>query len=128
MAISGNLADFSLPEIFQFLDRGSKTGLLKIRGLFENETFRYSYIWLDHGRVVAMSDRLDRKGLSNMIERRGWFKNLSSPQDFASSSLDMPLGLHLKSLGVLQTEQLKMLFRASLKIQTRVGRDLRKMR
>lgn len=58
MAITGNFADFSLPELFQFLEQGHKTGLLYIGFLpkeSENSTTQVYYIWLHQGRVIAAS-------------------------------------------------------------------------
>lgn len=37
MAITGNFADFSLPELLQFLEQGQKTGVLYI-GFLLDET------------------------------------------------------------------------------------------
>ena len=64
MAFTGYLAEFSLPEIFQFLEQGHKTGLLTIRTLPDNETQKVQshYIWLHQGRILAAADRVDDKG------------------------------------------------------------------
>ncbi len=62
MAITGNFADFSLPELLQFLEQGHKTGLLYIGfivGDAKNSTTQAYYIWLQQGRVIAAADRLD---------------------------------------------------------------------
>jgi len=42
MAITSCLSEFSLPELFQFLDQGSKTGLLTLRFLTENQRNEYA--------------------------------------------------------------------------------------
>jgi hypothetical protein len=110
MTITGNLAEYSLPEIFQLLDQGSKSGLLTVRGYFESSKFSSSFVWLHQGRVVAASDRLDYKGLLNIIEQRRWVKDLNFTETCKSCAAEMPLGLHLKSLGILNSEQLKILF------------------
>ncbi|MEE3719751.1 DUF4388 domain-containing protein [Tumidithrix elongata RA019] len=69
---------------------------------------------MHQGRVVATADRLDSLGLSTMLEQRGWLKNLSPAKEYTSCSLDMPLGIHLKSQGILQTEHLKILFNSQV--------------
>ncbi len=112
MAITGNLADFSLPELLHFLDHGKKTGLLAIEFLLENSKKQNYYIWLHQGRIIAASDRLDEKGLTLMIAQRGWISErvISRVANICPSFTNTPLGLSLKSQGLLQAEQLKLLF------------------
>jgi Domain of unknown function (DUF4388) len=115
MAITGNFADFSLPELLQFLEQGQKTGLLYIGFLVgdtKNSTTQAYYIWLQQGRVIAASDRLDQKGLMSMIAQRGWISErvISRVIKVDACSINTPMGLCLKSQGLLQPEQLKLLF------------------
>ncbi|MBD2536130.1 DUF4388 domain-containing protein [Nostoc flagelliforme FACHB-838] len=115
MAITGNFADFSLPELLQFLEQGHKTGLLYIGfidGNANNSTKQAYYIWLQQGRVIAAADRFDEKGLMSMIAQRGWMSEraISRVVQISPSSVNTPLGLCLKSQGLLQPEQLKLLF------------------
>ncbi len=119
MAITGSFEDFSLPELLQFLEQGQKTGLLYIKFHLEedknSETQTY-YIWLHQGRVVAAADRLDNKGLTLMIAQRGWISErvISRVVQISPNSLNTPLGLCLKTQGLLQPEQLKQLFNSQL--------------
>ncbi|TYQ26770.1 DUF4388 domain-containing protein [Pseudanabaena sp. UWO310] len=112
MAITGSLSEFSLPEIFQFLDQGQKTGILTIRDPQNTQTGKpfLRHIWLQNGRVVAAGDRLDNRGLVRLIEQRGWLN--PSQKDDLERLLEenVLLGLNLKSLGILQPDQLKLLF------------------
>jgi Domain of unknown function (DUF4388) len=116
MAITGNFADFSLPELLQFLEQGQKTGLLYVGFVLEennNNTTQAYYMWLQQGRVIAAADRLDQKGLTLMIAQRGWIGERAVSkvtQISPTSSMNTPLGLYLKSQGLLQAEQLKLLF------------------
>lgn len=112
MAISGNLADFSLPELFQFLEQGHKTGLLTIDGQLELESRKPSvhHIWLHQGRVIAAADRLDQKGLVSMIAQRGWVSDRVIYRVAQICPIHTPMGLCLKAQGLLQPEQLKLLF------------------
>jgi hypothetical protein len=114
MTITGNFADFSLPELLQFLDQGKKTGILYIEFFPENNKSKKQvyYIWLHQGRVVAASDRLDQQGLTLMIAQRGWISErvISRVTQISSCFANSPLGLCLKSQGLLQPEQLKVLF------------------
>jgi len=115
MSITGNFADFSLPELLQFLDQGKKTGVLHIElspNENQNNAKQIYYIWLHQGRVVAASDRLDQQGLTLMIAQRGWISErvISRVTHISSCFINSPLGLCLKSQGLIQPEQLKLLF------------------
>lgn len=115
MSKNGNLADFSLAEILQFLDQGKKTGLLYIEYLQESDTENKEqshYIWLRKGSVIAASERSDQQGLLLMINQRGWINESFMSEVYQTSPcfIDTPMGLCLKSEGILQSEQLKTLF------------------
>lgn len=112
MGITGSLTDFSLPEVFQFLEQGQKTGLLKLRETpsAANPQPSIEYIWFHQGRIVAAADRNDQRGLLTLLEQRGWVTERAAAKVFAMHSTPTPLGLCLKSQGLLQPEQLKLLF------------------
>ncbi|MBD2296078.1 DUF4388 domain-containing protein [Anabaena sphaerica FACHB-251] len=119
MTITGNFADFSLPELLQFLDQGKKTGILYIEFLAEEHDKKKKqvyYIWLHQGRIVSASDRLDQQGLTLMIAQRGWISErvISRVTQISSCFINSPLGLCLKSQGLLQPEQLKVLFNSQV--------------
>ncbi|MBE9257464.1 DUF4388 domain-containing protein [Dolichospermum sp. LEGE 00246] len=119
MSINGNFADFSLPELLQFLDQGKKTGILHIElSSDKNQTNakQLYYIWLHQGRVVAASDRLDQQGLTLLIAQRGWVSErvISRVTHISSCFINSPLGLCLKSQGLVQPEQLKLLFNSQV--------------
>ncbi len=119
MSINGNFADFSLPELLQFLDQGKKTGVLHIELSSDKNqpsNKQLYYIWLHQGRVVAASDRLDEQGLTLMIAQRGWVSErvISRVTNISSCFINSPLGLCLKSQGLVQPEQLKLLFNSQV--------------
>ncbi|TAE58578.1 MAG: DUF4388 domain-containing protein [Nostocales cyanobacterium] len=119
MTITGNFADFSLPELLQFLDQGKKTGILYIEFCVDESNKskkQVYYIWLHQGRVIAASDRLDQQGLTLMIAQRGWISErvISRVIQISSCFANSPLGLCLKSQGLLQPEQLKLLFNSQV--------------
>lgn len=112
MAITGHLVEFSLAEIFQFLEQGHKTGLLTI---FENPEpslprNQVHYIWFNQGRIVAAADRSDHRGLISLISQRGWLGDRAASRFAQQCASKTPLGLHLKSQGILTTDQVKLLF------------------
>ena len=112
MAITGYLSEFSLPELFQFLEQGRKTGLLSLRSEINPESGiqQNHYIWFRQGRIVAAANRLDNQGLISLIDKRGWLSNRVAAKIGEMCSLDTPLGLCLKSKGLLEAEKLRLLF------------------
>lgn len=119
MVLTGYLEDLSVPELFQFLEQGKKTGLLAIRHQYratpDSEPREYShYIWLKRGRFVGAANRLDNRGLTSLIALRGWLETPFEGTVEQGCPSNMPLGIHLKSQGLLQSEQLKVLFEAQV--------------
>lgn len=113
MAITGHLAEFSLAEIFQFLEQGHKSGLLTITPLPEpsdQQTARSHYIWFQQGRITAAANRSDGRGLVRLISQRGWLGDHAAGRLMKSCDLSVPAGLCFKSQGILQADQLRMLF------------------
>lgn len=119
MSFTGYLSKFSLPELFQFLEEGYKTGLLTIRVLDKAniETSKKHYIWLQQGRIVAAADSLDNRGLITLITQRSLVSEKVAIKTLENSPINMAFGLSLKSQGLLQAEQLALLFRAQLTTQ-----------
>jgi hypothetical protein len=64
MAISGFLSELSLPEIFQLLEQGKKTGRLTIKAQSPHSSLKGEnfYIWFKQGLIVAAANRLDGQG------------------------------------------------------------------
>ena len=113
MCVTGSIIDFSLPEIFQFIEKGRKTGLLRLRALSDTPAReeKFFYIWVRKGRIVAAADRLDQQGLVSLIDQRQWISDrVFDKLVHWCCPLDEPLGKYLKEQGVLQSEQLKRLF------------------
>ena len=113
MQITGQLAEFSLPEIFHFTEQFYKSGLLLLQPESDAAPQRKThYLWFKKGRIIAVADNLDRKGLLSMVKHRGWLKpeQINLLQEW--SGIDQPLGVYLKAKQVLTDEQLQVLFHA----------------
>ncbi|WP_017298556.1 DUF4388 domain-containing protein [Nodosilinea nodulosa] len=112
MSVTGYLADFSLPELFQLLEQGHKTGLLTICTLKEPASGdRHNHhIWFSQGQIVAAGNSLDQQGLMRLIAQRGWMGDNAVSRLSQTCQIHTPLGLCLKNKGVLTAEQLKLLF------------------
>lgn len=112
MAISGYLSEFSLPEIFRLLEQGNKTGRLSIQERSPNPSYpgKIFRIWFKQGNIIAAGDRIDGNGLLSMIQKRGWVSTRVASRITEVCAIDQPAGLCLKEQGLLEAEQLKMLF------------------
>jgi hypothetical protein len=112
MSITGHLTDFSLPEIFQLLEKGHKTGLLTLRAEpIANPKSQAHYIWVYQGHIVAAANRTDQQGLVSLIDQRQWVSDrVFDKLIHWCCPINEPLGLYLKNQGVLQAKQLKRLF------------------
>ncbi|MBD2102988.1 DUF4388 domain-containing protein [Leptolyngbya sp. FACHB-261] len=122
MALSGSLADFSLPELLQLVDQGHKTGLLTIQPMLDSLLdFRASTqlqvhkIWLYQGRIVAVEVASEVPPLTDLLAQRGWISDRSIEKLGARCAVNSPLGLCLKSQGALQADQLTALFKLQLR-------------
>lgn len=116
MAVTGYLAEFSLAELFQFLEQGNKVGLLTICTLTEPDSAvrRNHLVWFNQGRIVAAANSLDQQGLLRLISQRGWLGDRAASRLAQSCPVNTPLGLCLKSQSLLSAEQLKLLFYAQV--------------
>jgi hypothetical protein len=119
MSLTGYLSEYSLAEIFNFVQDGNKTGLLSIesdRCLSRSLDNAY-YISFQAGRVMSVSHGrgLEHRGLLEMMGQRQWL----SPEQLTGLSINanklgQPLGTYLKSCNALDTEQLRLLFDAQV--------------
>ncbi|NJM72533.1 MAG: DUF4388 domain-containing protein [Scytonema sp. RU_4_4] len=118
MSISSSFTDFSLAELFQLIDQGRKSGCLTVCTLPDLHTpgskSHYYYIWFRQGCVVAAANRLNGQGLLQNVIQRGWVSQQVIEQVCIETSLATPLGLLLKTQGILSTEQLNLLFASQL--------------
>ncbi len=116
MSVNGYLSDFSLPEVFQLLQDGKKTGLLSIQGLtaLGKTEPKYYFIWLHRGRIVTVTNRLDSRGLATLISHCRYLSPTMTERLIRRCPPDEPLGRFLRSQGVLTPKKLKILFAAQV--------------
>ncbi|WP_413171589.1 DUF4388 domain-containing protein [Anabaena azotica] len=112
MAISGFLSELSLPEIFQLLEQGNKTGRLTIKAKSpdSSQEGKDFHIWFKQGLIVAAANRLDGQGLLSIIQKQGWLTARAAARITDVCATNQPTGLCLKLQGILDAQQLKMLF------------------
>ena len=106
--ISGYLSEFSLAEVFQFLEQGTKSGMLSIQD--KTEPVSSHYIWFRQGRIVASANRLDGLGLISLLDQRKFLASSLTTKMKEFCPPQTPLGLYLKSKSAIDAEQLKMAF------------------
>lgn len=119
MSTTGLLTDFSLSEIFQFIEKGRKSGLLSLRAFPKCQTtpLLTHYIWAYQGRVVAAANQSDQQGLVSLIvQTLGISHRLVAKLSQLCPSGE-PLGLFLKNQFVLESEQLEHLFQVQISQQ-----------
>ncbi|MEB3181331.1 MAG: DUF4388 domain-containing protein [Nostocaceae cyanobacterium] len=118
MSLSSSFRDFSLAELFQLIDQGRKSGCLTVCTLPDTQATEaksyYYYIWFRQGRVIAAANRLDGHGLVTKILERHWLSQPILIKLCSQIPTETPLGLHLKTQGALNSEQLNLLFAGQL--------------
>ncbi len=119
MSLAGYLSEYSLAEIFHFVQEGNKTGVLSIepdRGLIRSLSDTY-YVSFQAGRIMSVNDRNGAKhqSLLKIMEQRRW---LSAAQTMELETqvglLRQPLGIDLKARNLVNTEQLTLLFNSQV--------------
>jgi hypothetical protein len=118
MSLHSSLTDFSLAELFQIIDQGRRSGCLVVCNLSDENASaaksRYYFIWFRQGRIVAAANCLNGQGLIGKIRQRKWVQPQVIDTFCAIAQTGTPLGLHLKTAGMLNAEQLNLLFASQL--------------
>jgi hypothetical protein len=117
MSISSSLELFSLPDLFRLIDSNSKSGrlLLHLPSTAKTGTIKsIYYIWFQEGKLVAISDRFNYKGLISLIENRGCLSPLVTKQLRTLCPPEMPLGTYLVNMKLLTLEQSNLIFQIQL--------------
>ncbi len=112
MKLVGDLSEYSLPEIFSFLDKCSQTGALIVSTDNNNSTSPINqYLWFKEGRIVAVTNGIDGTELLTKILQRKLISQIETQAIGKNiDHLSEPLGLYLKSQGLIEVAQLKLLF------------------
>jgi Domain of unknown function (DUF4388) len=121
MSLAGYLSEYSLAEIFHFVQQGNKTGVLSIEpepGSTRSASDVYVYyLAFQSGRImsVATGHSLKHQGLLKLMQQRRWLTpEQSNRVEVQANVLNQPLGTYLKSLDILNSEQLTLLFNSQV--------------
>jgi Domain of unknown function (DUF4388) len=116
MPLKSSFSDFSVAECFRLIDQGRKTGRLSISYLEVNSDQKAKqYFWFREGQFIATSNTLDGTNLASEIVRRNWMSQRVVEKLINLSKEGRPLGLNLKLMGALRSEQIASLFGFQLK-------------
>ena len=117
MSISTSLELFSLADLFRLIEFERKSGRLTIQVSLEDKKAslkKIYYIWFKDGYLVAVSDRLNHRGLISIIETRGWLSPSVTNQLRTLCPIKVPLGTYLKQAQLLTSEQINLIFQIQL--------------
>ena len=117
MTISSSLASFSLPELFCLIEEEKKTGRLIVTlsvSSTENDLKSIYYIWFQDGYLVAITDRINCRGLIEFIENRGWLSKSITSRLRILCPPEMPMGVYLYKHKLLIKEKLSIVFQTQL--------------
>ncbi len=117
MSISNSFRNFSLAELFQLIDQGRKSGCLTVWTSAESQDTDVKgqyYVWFIQGRLVAVTNSLTKKDLASRISDRGWLSSVFLEKYSQKLQPGKPLGLSLKTQGMLKSDQLNLLFSSQI--------------
>ncbi len=115
MNLQGLTSEFSLPELFKFLQESQQTGRLSLKPVEmsnpENREREESYFfWFEKGNLLAASNRLDGLGLLYKLQTRSLIQGATLPRLLRQCPPKVALGKFLRERAVLTSKQLKSLF------------------
>lgn len=117
MSISSSVDLFMLPELFRVIEEGNKTGRLIVQVPLNPNTShlkRIYYLWFRDGYLVAISDRLNHRGLITLIESRNWLSPLITEKLRTLCPTEIPLGVYLERMKLLTKDKLRLIFQLQL--------------
>ena len=117
MTIRSPLEPFSLPELFREIGVGKKSGRLIVKTIPNNETLTLKgiyFIWFHHGYIIGFSDRINCRGLIELIENLNWLSPVVTQKLRIICPPRVPLGRYLYQKKLLTKEQLSFIFQLQL--------------
>ncbi|MFS8835417.1 DUF4388 domain-containing protein [Synechococcus sp. WC101] len=111
MAIVGDLQEFSLPDLLQLIEKGSKTGQLSVwapNGIYK--------IWFYQGRVIAALPPEEEHRLEGLLARSGLVSERVVEKLASFCGPEEPLGRCLQRQGLISPVALAKLFRHQLQV------------
>ena len=111
MNLQGLTSEFSLPELFKFLQESQQTGRLLMKPTKGSDLEGKSYFfWFEKGKLLAASNRLDGLGLLHILQARSLIQSAALPRLLRQCPPKVALGQFLKDRTILTSKQLTSLF------------------
>ncbi len=115
MNLQGLTSEFSLPELFKFLQESQQTGRLSLKVIESSNLASKAgeashFFWFEKGKLLAASNRLDGLGLLDILQARSLIQGSALPRLVRQCPPKVALGKFLKDRAVLTSKQLKSLF------------------
>lgn len=117
MSISGTLDNFSIPEIFQIIESGNKTGMLEFKfssNKMKSNSSGTFELWFQQGNFVSIVNSLNYQFLIDQIINQGWVSRIDTIQIIRLCPENKPLGTYLKELKIISESQLELLFKIQI--------------
>ena len=117
MSIIRSLNSFSLPELFQLIEKDAKSGRLIVEtpvSHHNNQREGIYYVWFKNGYLIAISNCINQKGLINLIDKRGWISPPIVSRLRRLCPAGVPLGVYLRKMKLLNSEKISLIFQLQL--------------
>ncbi|MGD1895890.1 MAG: DUF4388 domain-containing protein [Phormidesmis sp.] len=121
MILQGLTSEFSLPELFKFLQDSQQTGRLSLKPIEGKKLEgRAHFFWFEKGNLLAASSRLDGLGLLHILQERSLLRTVTLSRLLRQCPPRVALGKFLQERAILTSKQLKALFASQIVRHTRV--------
>lgn len=113
MEIAGQLTEFPLPELLQFLDCRQVTGYLSLSissDYYEDLKPQQYMLWFNQGHVVSADQTSSFQDIYAAAVRREWIRPFVANKLKRRAPENMAAGIYLETQGVLNFGQLRSLF------------------
>ena len=115
MNLQGLTSEFSLPELFKFLQESQQSGRLSLKPVEGSSPVKKAegkayFFWFEKGNLLAASNRLDGLGLLSILQERSLIQSATLPRLLRQCPPKVALGKFLKDRAVLTGKQLPSLF------------------
>ena len=117
MTIRGSLETFSLPELFQIIESGSKSGRLSFNPSIKNANSELQgtfELWFERGNFVAITNSLEYQSLIGEIQNNAWANLRDLVKTKHSCPENIALGTCFQQQNTLTSSQINSLFQTQV--------------
>jgi len=113
MSIRSSLESFSLPELFQIIGSGRKSGRLTFTPNFKNNNLSFNTtfeLWFKEGNFVAIVNYSKYQALIDNIQNNAWIDSRVLVKAKYSCPANKPFGIYIQEENLLDELQIDLLF------------------